>query len=286
MPEPRSDMPRLVFGLGATKAGTSWLYRYLDAHPDCMMPTPKELHYFDRADGKFDVDQRPALEAKLDRLPAEGARARSMRAYFDLLSQPDLSDAAYKHFVRKLGGEKPVFGDMTPAYSLVSTDMLKRMVGIAAQTRFVFVMRDPVARLWSNIRMMAKRRAAKTGGTPEKIAAQVAQSYLDGGAEQVAIRSDYKGMLERMSRAIPGTQLFTAFYERLFTGETISKLCAFLGIRDVPGAFEKEIHKGQKMPLSVELHSALRAKLAPQYAAVAAQFNDLPNEWRANMGGT
>ena len=168
-----SDMPRLVFGLGATKAGTSWLYRYLDAHPDCAMPTPKELHYFDRADGVFDVDQRPDLEAKLETLPEDSARARAMRAYFDLLSQPELSDAAYTHFVRKLGGDKPVFGDITPSYGLVSGNMLKRMAGLA-DTRFVFLMRDPVARLWSNIRMQAKRRAKKTGGADQKIAQTVA----------------------------------------------------------------------------------------------------------------
>ena len=163
MAEPRSDMPRLVFGLGATKAGTSWLYRYLDAHPDCAMPTPKELHYFDRADGVFDVDQRPGLEAKLKKLPEDDARASAMHAYLELLSQPELSDAAYKHFVRKLGGDKPVFGDITPSYGLVSASMLKRMAGLA-ETRFVFLMRDPVARLWSNIRMQAKRRSKRRAG--------------------------------------------------------------------------------------------------------------------------
>ncbi|MEM7470830.1 MAG: sulfotransferase [Pseudomonadota bacterium] len=284
MAERHSDMPRLVFGLGATKAGTSWLYRYLDAHPDCAMPTPKELHYFDRADGVFDVDQRPKLEAQHDALPEDGARARAMRAYFDLLSQPELSDAAYTHFVRKLGADRPVFGDITPSYGLVSRATLKRMAGLAADTRFVFLMRDPVARLWSNIRMQAKRRAKKTGGDAEKIARGVAQTYLDGGAPQVAMRSDYVGMLGRMTEALPAKNLFVAFYERLFCNETVSKLCAFLGIRDVPGNFAKDVHKGQPMPLSDELLSAFRAKLAPQYAAVAAQFNDLPQAWRANMG--
>src|SRR5215471_17299234 len=34
--------------VGAHKAGTTWLYRQLDSHPDFWMPPVKELHYFDQ----------------------------------------------------------------------------------------------------------------------------------------------------------------------------------------------------------------------------------------------
>src|SRR5438093_12007205 len=33
--------------VGAQKAGTSWLYRQLEPHPDFWMPPIKELHYLD-----------------------------------------------------------------------------------------------------------------------------------------------------------------------------------------------------------------------------------------------
>ena len=34
-------------GIGAQKAGTTWLHRNLQAHPGIWMPKEKELHYFD-----------------------------------------------------------------------------------------------------------------------------------------------------------------------------------------------------------------------------------------------
>src|SRR5262245_22296484 len=34
--------------VGAQKAGTSWLYRQLEPHPDFWMPPVKELHYLDQ----------------------------------------------------------------------------------------------------------------------------------------------------------------------------------------------------------------------------------------------
>jgi hypothetical protein len=34
-------------GIGAQKAGTTWLHHNLQAHPDVWMPRVKEVHYFD-----------------------------------------------------------------------------------------------------------------------------------------------------------------------------------------------------------------------------------------------
>ncbi|MFL5992247.1 MAG: hypothetical protein ACJ73W_09685, partial [Rubrobacteraceae bacterium] len=56
-------------GIGAQKAGTTWLHRNLQAHPGIWMPREKELHYFDekieqhgwvfsRLVGKRPVDKR------------------------------------------------------------------------------------------------------------------------------------------------------------------------------------------------------------------------------------
>lgn len=34
-------------GIGAQKAGTTWLYKNLKQHPNIWLPEIKELHYFD-----------------------------------------------------------------------------------------------------------------------------------------------------------------------------------------------------------------------------------------------
>ena len=35
-------------GIGAQKAGTTWLHENLRRHPELFLPEEKELHYFDR----------------------------------------------------------------------------------------------------------------------------------------------------------------------------------------------------------------------------------------------
>ncbi|HHS89575.1 MAG TPA: sulfotransferase family protein, partial [Rhodobacteraceae bacterium] len=44
------DQPTIFFGVGAAKSGTSWLYRYLEGHPETHLRSVKELHYFDALD--------------------------------------------------------------------------------------------------------------------------------------------------------------------------------------------------------------------------------------------
>ncbi|NIJ43343.1 hypothetical protein FHS78_003657 [Parvibaculum indicum] len=42
------DNKCFILGVGAQKAGTSWLHDYLERRPEVFMPSPwKELHYFD-----------------------------------------------------------------------------------------------------------------------------------------------------------------------------------------------------------------------------------------------
>lgn len=36
-----------VVGIGAAKCGTSWLYNYLNNHPQAVRAKVKEIHYFD-----------------------------------------------------------------------------------------------------------------------------------------------------------------------------------------------------------------------------------------------
>ncbi len=43
-------------GIGAQKAGTTWLYHNLRAHPEIWMPPRKEIHYFNRMG-----EERPGL---------------------------------------------------------------------------------------------------------------------------------------------------------------------------------------------------------------------------------
>jgi hypothetical protein len=121
MPKLRSRVPHdlvlpTFFILGASKSGTTSLFRCLRQHPDVYLPPGKETHFFE-----IDRNYRRGL-------------AFYSSTYF--------------------GGKQryPARGDATPSYlhlpELVGPRIREALGGI--RPRFVVILRDPTSRAWSH----------------------------------------------------------------------------------------------------------------------------------------
>lgn len=288
----------LMFGLGATRAGSTWLYRYLADHPDCALPHVKELHYFDA----LDLDGRDHQIRRMTRIIAQAeqgrdraqdptrraaaeARLHEARTLRDLMKR-DEDTEAYLALLRD-GRDGRLFGDITPAYALLSETRLRMMAGLARVVKFVYLLRDPVERLWSNIRLAAGQRAARKhpdpdSGQVEAEASALLNKVLDGGDTGVQARSDYAGVLTRLRAAVASENLFIGFYERLFSQDVIDSLCDFLGIRPMQADFARVANQAHCITLAPDHRAALQRQLAPQYDYVEAHFGALPERWSEN----
>ena len=128
--------------VGAQKAGTSWLYRQLEPHPDFWMPPVKELHYLDQ----------------LSRTkPIHGPRCGDQRDASFMDSMQNLG----RHFYLDLDSYGRLFqhkgdcvsGDISPAYSTLNDEIIERVVNHFPDLKVVFLARDPVERAWSQLSM-------------------------------------------------------------------------------------------------------------------------------------
>ncbi|QMU57816.1 MAG: hypothetical protein GKR98_06170 [Boseongicola sp.] len=156
--------------VGAAKAGTTWLHRQLSEHPECHFRTIKELHYFDAVDaGRLEkqLDHHRAMQAEMkSRLSGWGRRPNHVQAarlqdradWIGVLASGRENTEGYLNYLNTGAGQARVVGEMTPAYALLSEARLAKMAQIASDVRILFLMRDPVERLWSHVRMMAGRR--------------------------------------------------------------------------------------------------------------------------------
>mgnify|MGYP001559679772 CR=1 FL=1 len=105
-------------GIGAQKAGTSWLHANLAQHPRVRFPGGKELHFWNR-------DRPRGLDF--------------YRAQF-------------------AGAERGVLqGDITPAYATLSVEQIAEIAQEFPRLRIFFLLRHPVERAWSSARMALKR---------------------------------------------------------------------------------------------------------------------------------
>ena len=127
--------PTLLICVGATKAGTSWMYRYLHDHEACYARSLRNIHYFSMFNPKKLMRQLKVLnrlivqyEARL--LEAEAAddivrilnlsrRIDDTKALIMALSAERSDDSAYLEYLQAGRTDETVVLDVTPAYALL-----------------------------------------------------------------------------------------------------------------------------------------------------------------------
>lgn len=284
--------PRVMLCAGATKAGTSWLHRALSGHAEVHFRAIKELHYFDALENGA-VERRMAeVDAQRDRLVAKRAEAGLLKrrrlagpiadheAYLELLGQGSEDVPGYLAYLSHGRGRARVVGDATPAYGLLPVARLRAMAQMAADVRFVYLLRDPVERLWSHVRMMAVRRS-EDGQVSRERADRILNRTLQGKEGQIIIRCDYRGALERLKAAVDPTRLFTGFYEDLFEGTGFDRICDFLGIARADASYAV-VNRGQALEMRPDQRRTARDWLADQYDYVSAHHGPVPARWMMN----
>jgi len=283
----------LLFGLGATKAGTSWLQSYLERHKQVHLWRHKELHYFnsfdqDRAMQRIDhiCEKRMALRKKM-----RGGGPKKLRAaveeydrYLGLIGRGEVNAGAYVAFLKKGRRGADVVGDITPAYALLTEERLRMMAGLGPKTRFIYILREPVDRLWSNVRMMAGWQT-RDGQDVSPRARWIFDRWSRGEEEALSERCDYIGALSRICAAVPEKDRLFLFYEELFTEDSMRRICAFLGIEYQAADLERRVHQSPAAVMDPERHALAAEALAPETAFVEKMFGRLPEAWqRATVG--
>lgn len=284
--------PTVLFCVGATKAGTSWFYHHLAHHPDCHLRTIKELHYFDMLEtGNFARYQKglAAQDAALAALAAKradksglDARRQDLADWLAVVERQREDIPAYLAYLNDGRDGRAVVADITPAYALLPEARLRQMARVATDVRFVYLLRDPVARLWSQARMVALRAVTNAADFPAKAIEQMSK-ILDGIANGKKDREDYVGALTRLAAAVPSQRLMVMFQDEMMTPPGLARLSGFLGISARPANFARRVLEGAPLALAADLRERARAVLRPQYDFVARQFPNLPESWHQNM---
>ncbi|SEW01791.1 Sulfotransferase family protein [Cognatiyoonia koreensis] len=290
--------PTLLYCVGATKAGTSALYRYLHDHDACKLPPVKEAHYWDTFDPAIREKQIIAYRDRLSELhvmrdDAKAAglgwkvanmerRIASMRGLIAVLGGDRDGDLAYAAWLLDGAEHARLVADMTPNYALVDDATLQRMADLSATTRFIYLMRDPIDRLWSHIRMQA-RRFRQDGEVYAKKANNILWRVVNAGQEtHLMARGDYAATVARLRRIVPEGRLFLGFAETLFTVDGLTRLCEFLGIPYQPSD-AKRVHEGEAVKMRDDLRPKVADFLKEQYDWVAMNVAPLPDHWQHSL---
>ncbi|MEY8841411.1 sulfotransferase [Cribrihabitans sp. XS_ASV171] len=271
--------------VGAAKCATSWLHHYLGSLPEVAVSPLKEIHFFD---AKFSAhalgDMEGLATARLAyHLEQPGDTAANLRAWPSFRASLDRVQMIYDnnaylaHFARLCTPATRAFCDLTPSYSAIGPEGFAYMKWFCSTQKFrlriLFLMRDPVDRLWSQLRHLQQMKPAND------VAVKWPRA-LDSAAIQA--RADYRGIVSTLDTTFPAEDIQYLFYETLFAEASLRRLCEFIGVPYRPGdATEIRNRTSVTLPLPEDARAAFHAQLAPQYAFCRDRFGgEVPTEWR------
>ncbi|MEL6470231.1 MAG: sulfotransferase domain-containing protein [Cyanobacteria bacterium J06623_4] len=213
-------------GIGAHKAGTSWLYEQLTTHPDVYMPPKKEIHFFDRSKKYLSPNilsvSSPFLRPwKLEKKDL-GTTLHDTLRIGKLVLTGDLKQADWLRrwifgtyneawYVDLFRQTRPhqVCGEITPSYSMLESPDIARIKALNPDMKLLFMLRDPVDRAWSNIRFgVGKGRLNADLNSTDDIIATLKQPG-------VVLRGDYERTLNNYLQHFEASQILICFYEAI-----------------------------------------------------------------------
>lgn len=104
-------------GIGAQKAGTTWLYEQLSHHPQVAFPLGKEAHFW---------------------------------------NQPH-DATAVANYLNRFTQVNAITGEITPAYSMLAVETIREIHQCVPHLRLVYLIRNPIERAWSSALMALQR---------------------------------------------------------------------------------------------------------------------------------
>ncbi|WP_306250407.1 sulfotransferase domain-containing protein [Parvularcula sp. IMCC14364] len=287
---PKLNGKTMIMGVGAPRAGTSWLFQFLRTYDEIACSPIKEVHYFDTRyvphlsgdwNRDFELATAEALLAKPHSVHGGKSRLRRIKAYREALIdrvRMDYCPEGYlDHFDRLCGSDQKYLCEITPAYMMLQADHFRKVEALFSahdiKLKIIFLMRDPASRHWSQLKYQQAR------GKIEDARAELEKSFESSVLYE---RTRYDKTITELEKAFPANMLFYGFYENLFSSETVAAIQKFLGLPAKPASFDQVINRSVKTK-SIDENSfgRLRDHYAEVYDFCQSRFGDrLPEEWR------
>lgn len=263
-------------GIGAQKAGTTWLYRNLASHPRIWLPPEKELHYFDET-----IDAWRSLGTKLFGMAEPERRWRRqfrclVRGWRELRTIDDVRWRARYFFARPSDewyaslfrpGDGSVTGEISPGYALLTRERVAHVHRLMPDARIIYLIRNPVERPWSYALMQAGRFSARWRLRPDAV-----RRHFRSEASRV--RTDYVRTIDTWRSMYDADQVFIAFVEDIHfrPEELLARICAFIGV-DEPSSWPHVRQRVFATSTTETIPTDLAAELATLHGALIEELD-------------
>lgn len=273
-------------GVGAQRAGTTWVGHFLRSLPDVRFSPIKETCFFD---SKYVEKRKDALLGSINTRLALLGLANYTRKYpisgaklwIHYSGMRKMKDKSYRGYFDELARSGTIAGEISPSYAILNQNVIAQIETLLDQPNYFFIMRNPVDRLLSQFSFLSSRRGldAPTGKDIEDALLNLCDASM---------HIDYAQSLVSYGSAVPRERFRTFYTEHLFDPRRMQNecdgLCDFLGIGQKTVHGNRAVNRAPEVEISIKTRTFLVQRLIKSYNA-ARTYNDtdLPESWRNDL---
>jgi len=237
------------FVVGAQKSGTTSLYSLLDAHPDCCLARPKELHFFDT--------ERYFHGSVVDYGPL------------------------HQSLLPKLG---QICGECTPV-NMFYPPAMERIYLYNASAKLICILRNPLERAFSHWNMQRQRGLEQLSfiNALHQESSRIADGIFSDSYRLYSYcnRGLYSDQLKRMLSWFPPSQVLILRFEELKQDPSgiLNRITSFLGIRQLQIPLQHEHARAYDGQMSSEAREYLRNFFSSELMCLQTMLNWDLSDW-------
>lgn len=296
MSEPKA-FDHLLLGVGAMKAGTTWIFDALHRHPDIHFCREKEIHYFyaqhvnpailsdkarmRRAKGYLRFDPEISARAILQK------RVQWSANWLDGPPNGPVDDAWFNNLFVHRGAAKWI-AEFSNLSALLPEAAWADLHARTQKLRVIYTLREPMDRLWSHVRFHLKMQNAT-----EKLAEwslDELEDHIRNGGDYLE-HNNYTAAIARMRAALPPECLHIDVFDRI-PNDPRGFIADIEGFMDLaPHNLSDEIvsrvvNPSPPRPMPEGLARRFADDVAQQVTGLKGLGIDVPPSWGTSSRGT
>lgn len=272
-------------GIGAARAGTTWLHARLAKHPQLWLPPLKELHYWDiqrpGAAKHYPVPDHPMTALRLywrfTHLRGLLFRRRRLGATIPWALRYAFGLRSDRWYASLFPSDR-LAGEITPGYMLLPPPVIEAMAELSPNLKAIILLRDPVSRAWSQACHTLRRKALTAPIEPFH------QNVTSQGSLQ---RNDYVRAIENWRGVLGSERLFIGYYDDLVANprELLRSVLRFLEVdsddAQIPANFDRVENASAKREMPADIARELSARYLDQLKVLEGMLGGHVTRWLA-----
>lgn len=266
--------------IGTQKAATSWLYMILRENPGIWLTPIKELHFFDRAlrpDENRIIGEREKkiIKKRIRETRKSGAGRNEKKAlieYLTVIGEFDsISSEWYEYIFSSAAADGKVKGEITPAYIDMPEENIAFMRSYLTDTKLLLIVRSPLERMLSQVRMHVERRDESPDSEQE-------WKNLYKRMRNKEDRGHYQRGITAFKQQFPAEQLMIVPFGNVKSDPKglIDRIETYLGVPHHDGyTYLNEVrHKSKKVDIPEWLVETMRADTQAEKDFLIREFGE------------